>query len=46
MMSLGTLDEIIDKLQTVLIQENYSSKNITTITIDWDEGAVIIEYDL
>ncbi|KAL7022608.1 hypothetical protein ACKWTF_012311 [Chironomus riparius] len=46
MMNLGTVDEILDKLKTVLIQDNYSSENLTTITIDWDEGgAVIIEYN-
>lgn len=46
MMNLGTVDEILDKLKTVLIQDNYSSENLTTITIDWDEGgAAIIEYN-
>ncbi|XP_070494072.1 uncharacterized protein [Chironomus tepperi] len=44
MMNLGTVAEVLDKLQTFL--DNYSIENLTTITIDWeDEGVVIIEWN-
>ena len=45
MMNFGTVNEVLDNLKTVQIQDDFSSQNLTTIIIDWDEGAVIVEYN-